>query len=62
MLSPLCFANEINYKDFDFLDLDIDKIKSDFYLRQIEKYINLFILACILISMILLLMVVFNHH
>tara|TARA_B110000046_G_scaffold29575_1_gene31117 strand:- start:1419 stop:3080 length:1662 start_codon:yes stop_codon:yes gene_type:complete len=39
-LSPLCFVNEINYKDFDFLDLDIDKIKSDFYLRQIEKYID----------------------
>ena len=55
MLSPLCFVNEINYKDFD-------KIKSDFYLRQIEKYINLFILACILSSIILLLIVVFNHH
>ena len=39
-LSPLCFDNDINYKDFNFIDLEIDKLKSDHYLNEVDNYIN----------------------
>lgn len=39
-LSPLCFENDTNLEDFEFLDLQIDKQKSDFYLKEIENYID----------------------
>ena len=39
-LSPLCFDNDYNHKEFDFLDLEIDKLKSDLYLNEVDNYIN----------------------
>ena len=36
----MCFENDIDLGDFDFLDLEIDKPKSDSYLNEIECYID----------------------
>tara|TARA_A100001011_G_scaffold381274_1_gene449582 strand:+ start:175 stop:1767 length:1593 start_codon:yes stop_codon:yes gene_type:complete len=36
----MCFENDIDLGDFDFLDLELDKPKSDSYLNEIECYID----------------------